>query len=76
MVTGAHDSAGPVILSRLYEAGLTKREYFAAIAMQGILASCYINGSTERITGMDIAKDAVNMADTLINHLNKVDEVS
>lgn len=40
--------------------GLTKREYFAALAMQGILAQ---SGSLP----MDlVAKDAVQAADTLI----------
>ena len=48
-----------------YKEGLTKREYFAAMAMQGI---------TSRIgwDAEDAAKHAVNCADALINALNKI----
>ncbi len=46
--------------------GLTKREYFAAMAMQGIIgtvsADDYAHG---------IAEDAVDLADELIKALNK-----
>ena len=45
------------------EEGLTKREYFAAMAMQGILA----RGSFSR--GF-VAKHAVDYADALIDALN------
>lgn len=45
--------------------GLTKREYFAAMAMQGMLnTSWHID---------DVPKKAVQMADTLINALNQKD---
>lgn len=52
--------------------GLTKREYFAAMAMQGILA-CPKNlqmpdGKTDSMTGQ-----AVIFADTLISALNEKD---
>jgi hypothetical protein len=51
--------------------GLTKREYFAAMAMQAIVS----NSNSHRLFGVDnmfdIAKGAVNMADALINELNK-----
>jgi hypothetical protein len=55
-----------------YESGLTKREYFAAMAMQGVLSSptVLINGQLKRTT-KDIASAAVIMADDLINELNK-----
>ena len=43
--------------------GLTKREYFAALAMQGIITKGYTNGY--------IAKEAVEIADALIEELNK-----
>lgn len=46
--------------------GLTKREYFAAMAMQGIVADP--NGY---IMAADIAKGAVEIADALIEQLNK-----
>jgi hypothetical protein len=51
--------------------GLTKREYFAAMAMQAIVS----NLNSHRLFGVDnmfdIAKGAVNMADALIEELNK-----
>jgi hypothetical protein len=46
--------------------GLTKREYFAAMALQGLLA--FPNGHTQF---EDIAKGAVIAADQLIIELNK-----
>lgn len=42
--------------------GLTKREYFAAIALQGLLAS------GQKLLA---AREAVEKADQLINELNK-----
>ena len=45
--------------------GLTKREYFAAMAMQGFL-SCNTHDSIE-----DDVKYAVKSADALIDELNK-----
>ena len=44
--------------------GLTKREYFAAMAMQGLLAN-----DSGLITSK--ARDAVKAADALIEELNK-----
>lgn len=44
----------------IYTKGLTKREYFAAMAMQGLLA----NGN--KFTWATIAVDSVQMADALI----------
>lgn len=44
--------------------GLTKLEYFASMAMQGLLAS---NNSS-----LDLAKHSVNMANDLIKELNKL----
>jgi len=49
--------------------GLTKREYFAAMAMQGILANDRIVNKNE--SGEKIAHDSVYMADILIKELNK-----
>lgn len=51
--------------------GLTKREYFAAMAMQGILAS--VDGPTilRDVVGHDqVAVDAVALADHLIDALD------
>lgn len=48
--------------------GLTKREYFAAMAMQGMLAS----GISERNSGpVSLAMSAVEQADALIAELEK-----
>ena len=47
--------------------GLTKREYFAAMALQGILARGFNPDLFEK-NGSEIA---VNWADALINALNK-----
>lgn len=57
--------------------GLTKREYFAGLAMQGILSQyteMAANGaSTEHFGGMqmNIAIEAVNLADELLKQLDK-----
>lgn len=49
--------------------GLTKREYFAAMAMQGLLVGASVGcaGSEPE----DIARDACKTADALIAELNK-----
>lgn len=52
--------------------GLTKREYFAAKAIQGILAS-FPNGMDTKSTHQDIACEAVNLADALLAELSKED---
>lgn len=47
--------------------GLSKREYFAGLAMQGLLANPSITGTT----GTDsVAWSAVTMADKLLKELN------
>ena len=46
--------------------GMTKREYFAAMALQGMLANPNINWSVGNLT-----VDAVDAADRLIDQLNK-----
>lgn len=48
-------------------AGLTKREYFAGLAMQGIVASCNSRGV---LMDTEIAPFAVKWADALIAALN------
>jgi len=47
--------------------GLTKREYFAALAMQGFLAE----GAVSRAHIGEIAESSVQTADALIEALNK-----
>lgn len=46
------------------EGGLTKREYFAAMALQGIMSKQYV-------TCEGAAKTAVQAADELLNQLDK-----
>jgi hypothetical protein len=47
--------------------GLIKREYFAALAMQGILANSIFAGATHKTT----ASLSVKSADALLNELEK-----
>ena len=47
--------------------GLTKREYFAALALQGLLSKERNLGHSEAQ-----AREAVTMADELIHELNKI----
>jgi len=51
---------------RLFHIGLTKREYFAAIALQGILSNASYMSHVERWTYL-----AVTYADHLVDELNK-----
>ena len=46
--------------------GLTKREYFAALAMQGLLA-----GADYQAPLYELCCQSVDVADALINELNK-----
>jgi hypothetical protein len=69
--TKKEDNAFPVFVydADMYDiqcSGLSKREYFAAMAMQGLLASKKALESPE-----SIAIDAVHAADALILNLNK-----
>ena len=48
------------------ERGLTKREYFAAMAMQGLLAASWNTSSNKIVTSK-----SVTIADELINALNQ-----
>lgn len=46
------------------QSGLTKREYFAGLAMQGLLACPDVRGSYERIV-----TESINWADELLKQL-------
>lgn len=67
MSTRGHEPVN-VILNKdahdVFEAGLSKREYFAAIAMQGLVSGGYSQRP-------ESAKLAVDYADALIIELNK-----
>mgnify|MGYP001613849236 CR=1 FL=1 len=52
--------------------GLTKREYFAALCLQGIISNFY--GDTEPYLHKLMAEKAVVLADLLILQLNKTPE--
>jgi hypothetical protein len=47
---------------------LTKREYFAAMAMQGLLAG---QGTERKVYHESVASEAVKSADALLNELSK-----
>ena len=58
---------GPVATSKVYHTGLTKREVFAAMAMQGVCGSeVYMD-----MTPAALAQEAVRIADALLKELAK-----
>ena len=69
MRTKAKNPAFPLISDEGYviNAGLTKREYFASMAMQSALA----NKSAHERTIEMITESSVKLADALIKELNK-----
>lgn len=66
-MTNKNDNAFPAKFGdETYNSGMTIREYFAALAMQGNLASCVeVFPNAE-----NIAKRSVEYADALIEELN------
>ncbi len=73
MITRANDQAFP---SEDGPEGLSKREYFAALAMQGLLAGHYeyFRGNSDVSVSAEIAKYAVYYADDLIKRLNETNK--
>lgn len=67
-MTTKEETAYPTPLSH-FSKGLTKREYFAALAMQGYVSADYTANSGTPVENM--AEFAVKMADALIIELNK-----
>jgi len=68
-MTNANDQAFPFAIDKskqMFYGGLTKREYFAAMALQGLLNNTGWNMLTM------CADQAVKQADKLINELNKI----
>jgi hypothetical protein len=53
--------------STIVNTGLTKREYFAAMAMNGLLSNFFLGGKKHE----SIAKWSVEQSDALIEALNK-----
>lgn len=64
----ANDPAHPVSSDHMRD-GLTKREYFAGLAMQGYLAS--FSGITALMQPPAIAESSVAFADALLAELEK-----
>ena len=69
-------SAFPIPCEQAIGTGLTKREYFAGLAMQGILSNegwgerLNQEGDSDNSLRTQIAKGAVRMADELLKELN------
>lgn len=51
--------------------GLTKREYFAGLAMQGRLSNKHSGFTDETFTAMKVAKFSLLCADALLEELSK-----
>ena len=62
------DSAFPLERTKYTDGGLTKREYFAAKALQGILAA---QTETVYLSPFSVAEKAIIQADALIEQLNQ-----
>lgn len=63
--------AGPEYYHSESTGGLTKREYLAAIAMNGIASANFSIYSQDSMTIAEVAERAVKMADALIVELSK-----
>jgi hypothetical protein len=71
MKTKPNSPAHPTDVTTHIQAGLTKREYFAAMAMQGLLAKGYDYRSENWIVDTErVAYFAIQLADALIIELN------
>lgn len=57
------------VLDEIDHAGLSKREYFAAMALQGLLASWPREGDWPYPSNANVADSAVAIADALIEAL-------
>lgn len=72
MTTLSNESAFPI---KDECAGLTKREYFSAMAMQGLLSNPVYNNPNEKskmVSVPNLTKAAICYADALIEELNKI----
>lgn len=74
-MTDGNDNAFPLDgdEGRYTAHGLTKREHFAAMAMQGMFTNELLIGPEENV---NIAKDAVEAADALIEALNAQEQTN
>ena len=75
MTTKPNEPAFACVSNNFIQEGLTKREYFAAIAMQGLLTRVPKRENYQVDLGIlesqRIAAESVIMADKLIEELNK-----
>lgn len=72
MITNPNDQAVGFNGPHLIVYGLTKREYFAAMAMQGVMFwDATVNEPDKTGKIEELAKNAIEMADALIAELNK-----
>lgn len=72
-MSNGNDTAFPIVHpdgSGVQYFGLGKREYFAAMALQGILANSMYESPRREKLGL-MAKDAVSAADALLDALTK-----
>lgn len=74
-----NECAFPLVLPHAeadHTKGVTIRQYFAAMAMQGILSNHWcqsdFNGTLMAINQEQVAKQSVGYADALIAELNKI----
>jgi hypothetical protein len=77
MKTNGYDKTfPPANSSGITTNGLTKREYFTAMAMQGLLAGHYeyFTGNADVSVPCEVSKYAVYNADALIAELNKSEQ--
>lgn len=77
MKTYGDNTAFPRDNLKQIEYGLTKREFIAIMAMQGLLSNSHDNGMLKPLSMAnrhEIAELAVSQADALIAELNKADE--
>ena len=69
-MTNGNDCAYPADSNTQTEGGITKREYFAAMAMQGILSNSKDWTDSDRCLNW-VSESSVKYADSLIEALNK-----
>jgi hypothetical protein len=68
-MSNANELAFPCTAAKPWHAGLTKREYFAAMAMQGLLAGEYRDTSDKQLQW--VSDWAVKHADALLAELER-----
>jgi len=64
-------SAFPIPCEQAIGTGLTKREYFAGLAMQGLCASGQYEDKDKQLIIDGLAEDAIGMADELLKQLGE-----